>query len=230
MEVLRKSFPPGLDYQIIYNPTEYISQSIDEVYKTLFEALVLVVIVVIVFLQSWRAAIIPILAIPVSLVGTFAVMLAAGFTLNNLSLFGLVLAIGIVVDDAIVVVENVERHLEAGHDARARRPTLTMDEVGRRPDRHRAGAVVGFHSRRLHSGHLRPVLSAVRPDHRHGDGLLADRVADPVAGHGRAAAEAEVRARRDTPAWLGPLPRRRRRLQPSLRPAHPRLRWAYASA
>jgi len=129
MEVLKKSFPPGLDYQIIYNPTQYISESIDEVYKTLFEALILVVIVVIVFLQSWRAAIIPILAIPVSLVGTFAVMLAAGFTLNNLSLFGLVLAIGIVVDDAIVVVENVERHLEQGMSPQEAAHT-TMDEVG----------------------------------------------------------------------------------------------------
>jgi HAE1 family hydrophobic/amphiphilic exporter-1 len=129
MAILRKSFPPGLDYQIVYNPTQYISQSIDEVYKTLFEALVLVAFVVIVFLQSWRAAIIPILAIPVSLVGTFAVMLVAGFTLNNLSLFGLVLAIGIVVDDAIVVVENVERHLEHGMSPREAAHT-TMDEVG----------------------------------------------------------------------------------------------------
>jgi HAE1 family hydrophobic/amphiphilic exporter-1 len=129
MERLRKSFPPGLDYQIIYNPSAYISRSIEEVYKTLFEALLLVVIVVLVFLQSWRAALIPILAIPVSLVGTFAVMLIAGFTLNTLSLFGLVLAIGIVVDDAIVVVENVERHLEEGMDPRAA-AHATMDEVG----------------------------------------------------------------------------------------------------
>ena len=129
METLRKSFPPGLDYQIIYNPTQYISQSIAEVYKTLFIALILVVFVVIVFLQSWRAALIPIMAIPVSLVGTFAVMLAAGFTLNNLSLFGLVLAIGIVVDDAIVVVENVERHLDDGMNPREA-AHLTMDEVG----------------------------------------------------------------------------------------------------
>jgi hydrophobe/amphiphile efflux-1 (HAE1) family protein len=129
MKILRKSFPPGLDYQIIYNPTQYISQSIDEVYKTLFEALVLVVIVVMIFLQSWRAALIPIIAIPVSLIGTFAVMLAAHFTLNNLTLFGLVLAIGIVVDDAIVVVENVERHLDEGMSPRDAAHT-TMDEVG----------------------------------------------------------------------------------------------------
>jgi HAE1 family hydrophobic/amphiphilic exporter-1 len=129
MAQLRKSFPPGLDYQILYNPTNYIRASIKEVYRTLFEALLLVVFVVIVFLQSWRAAIIPILAIPVSLVGTFAVMLVAGFTLNTLSLFGLVLAIGIVVDDAIVVVENVERHLEEGMSPRQAAHT-TMDEVG----------------------------------------------------------------------------------------------------
>ena len=129
MQSLKKSFPPGLDYKIIYNPTDYIQQSIDEVYKTLLEALLLVVIVVIVFLQSWRAAIIPILAIPVSLIGTFGMMLVAGFTLNNLSLFGLVLAIGIVVDDAIVVVENVERHLEHGMTPREA-AHATMDEVG----------------------------------------------------------------------------------------------------
>jgi hydrophobe/amphiphile efflux-1 (HAE1) family protein len=129
MKELRKSFPPGLDYKIIYNPTQYINDSIAEVERTLFEALVLVVIVVIVFLQSWRAAIIPILAIPVSLVGTFAVMLVAGFSLNNLSLFGLVLAIGIVVDDAIVVVENVERHLEQGMSPQEA-AHATMDEVG----------------------------------------------------------------------------------------------------
>jgi len=129
MQILRKAFPPGIDYQIIYNPTQYISESIKEVYKTLFEALLLVVVVVIVFLQSWRAAIIPILAIPVSLIGTFGVMLAAGFTLNNLSLFGLVLAIGIVVDDAIVVVENVERHLEDGMSP-SEAAHATMDEVG----------------------------------------------------------------------------------------------------
>ena len=129
MAVLKKSFPPGLDYQIIYNPTQYIKDSIAEVEHTLLIALLLVVVVVIVFLQSWRAAIIPILAIPVSLIGTLAVMLAAGFSLNNLSLFGLVLAIGIVVDDAIVVVENVERHLEQGMSP-SEAAHATMDEVG----------------------------------------------------------------------------------------------------
>ena len=129
MVELKKSFPPGLDYKIIYNPTEYVRASIDEVEKTLFEALVLVVLVVMIFLQSWRAAVIPIIAIPVSLIGTFAVMAAFGFSLNSLSLFGLVLAIGIVVDDAIVVVENVERHLREGKSPREA-AHLTMDEVG----------------------------------------------------------------------------------------------------
>jgi multidrug efflux pump len=111
---LKESFPEGVDYRIVYDPTVYVRDSIKAVVETLFEAILLVVIVVLVFLQTWRASIIPLVAVPVSLVGTFAVMLAFGFSLNTLSLFGLVLAIGIVVDDAIVVVENVERHIERG--------------------------------------------------------------------------------------------------------------------
>ena len=107
-----KSFPRGMAYSIPFNPTEYIAESISAVEHTLIEAIVLVAIVVLVFLQSWRAAVVPIVAIPVSLVGSFAVLAAFGFSLNNLSLFGLVLAIGIVVDDAIVVVENIERLME----------------------------------------------------------------------------------------------------------------------
>ncbi len=129
MERLKADFPPGLDYQIVYNPTEFISESIDEVYKTIIEAAILVVIVVLVFLQSWRTAIVPIVAIPVSLIGTFAVLYAFGFSLNMLTLFGLVLAIGIVVDDAIVVVENVERNIGLGFDP-ATAAHRTMNEVG----------------------------------------------------------------------------------------------------
>ncbi|MGB5215792.1 MAG: efflux RND transporter permease subunit, partial [Anderseniella sp.] len=129
MEQLKPSFPPGIEYQIVYNPTEFISESVNEVYKTLFEAILLVVLVVIVFLQSWRTAIIPIVAIPVSLIGTFMVMLAFGFSLNTLTLFGLVLAIGIVVDDAIVVVENVERNIANGMSPR-QASHQTIDEVG----------------------------------------------------------------------------------------------------
>ncbi|HTD44449.1 MAG TPA: multidrug efflux RND transporter permease subunit [Bryobacteraceae bacterium] len=114
MARLKTQFPEGLDYRIVYDPTVFVRQSIEAVGHTFVEALILVVLVVLIFLQTWRASIIPLLALPVSLVGTFAIMLALGFTLNTLSLFGLVLAIGIVVDDAIVVVENVERNLELG--------------------------------------------------------------------------------------------------------------------
>ncbi len=135
MDMLQKTFPKGLEYRVIYNPTEFIAQSIDEVMKTLGEAIVLVVLVIIVFLQRWRAAIIPVVAIPVSLIGTFAVLLLVGYSLNNLSLFGLVLAIGIVVDDAIVVVENVERNLARGMTP-LQAAFTSMDEV--------AGALVAI--------------------------------------------------------------------------------------
>jgi HAE1 family hydrophobic/amphiphilic exporter-1 len=129
MAELSKSFPSGLRYDIVYNPTVFISQSVEAVIQTMFEAVILVVVVIILFLQTWRASVIPIVAIPVSLIGTFAMLAALGFSLNNLSLFGLVLAIGIVVDDAIVVVENVERNIREGlspRDAAYR----TMEEVG----------------------------------------------------------------------------------------------------
>jgi len=114
MAELKKNFPEGLDFSVVYDPTVFVRNSIRAVIQTLFEAIVLVVIVVIVFLQTWRASIIPLVAVPVSLVGTFAIMSALGFSINALSLFGLVLAIGIVVDDAIVVVENVERNIRLG--------------------------------------------------------------------------------------------------------------------
>ena len=129
MAAARKDFPPGIDYTVVYNPTEFIQQSVDEVVRTLFEAVGLVVLVVIVFLQTWRAAIIPVIAIPVSLIGCFLFMSGVGLTFNTLSLFGLVLAIGIVVDDAIVVVENVERYLEHGMSPKEA-AHKTMDEVG----------------------------------------------------------------------------------------------------
>ncbi|MFM7343869.1 MAG: efflux RND transporter permease subunit, partial [Tagaea sp.] len=129
MAELKRDFPAGVDYQVVYNPTEFIQESITAVYHTLGEAVLLVALVVLVFLQSWRAALIPILAIPVSLIGTFAVMLEFGFQLNVLTLFGMVLAIGIVVDDAIVVVENVERNIANGMSPRDAAHE-TMDEVG----------------------------------------------------------------------------------------------------
>src|SRR5207302_8659607 len=114
MEELKSRFPDGIDYAIVYDTTPFINQSIDEVWKTLRDAVILVALVVLVFLQNWRSAIIPLVAVPVAIIGTFAVMAAIGFILNNLTLFGLVLAIGIVVDDAIVVVEAVQHHIERG--------------------------------------------------------------------------------------------------------------------
>ena len=135
MERLAGSFPPGLEQQIIYDTTVFVEESIQEVIKTLFEAVVLVFVVVLLFLQNWRATLIPMLAVPVSLIGTFAVMAGLGFSLNNLSLFGLVLAIGIVVDDAIVVVENVERLISQGKPAR---------EAARQAMREVSGALVAI--------------------------------------------------------------------------------------
>jgi multidrug efflux pump len=126
---MAKSFPPGMEYSIPYDPTQFTQQSIDAVYETLRDAIILVVLVVMVFLQSWRIALIPLVAVPVSLIGTLAVMAPMGFSLNSLSLFGLVLAIGIVVDDAIVVVENVERWIEKGLDPKEA-TRKAMDEVG----------------------------------------------------------------------------------------------------
>ncbi|WP_367155599.1 efflux RND transporter permease subunit [Methylomonas sp. HYX-M1] len=128
MEKLKPRFPEGLDYLLVYDTVVFVQQSIAAVVETLFEALLLVVLVVIVFLQNWRASLIPLLAVPVSMIGTFAVMAGLGLSLNTLSLFGLVLAIGIVVDDAIVVVENVERHMAEGMTARAAARTA-MSEV-----------------------------------------------------------------------------------------------------
>src|SRR5262249_16416348 len=115
MEELKGSiFPDDVDYAIVYDTTPFIDESINEVYKTLRDAIILVAVVVLLFLQNWRSAIIPLIAVPVAIIGAFLGMAALGFSLNNLTLFGLVLAIGIVVDDAIVVVEAVEHHIERG--------------------------------------------------------------------------------------------------------------------
>ena len=118
MEELKKRFPEGMSYTIAYDITPFIRESIGEVWNTLRDAVILVAIVVLFFLQDWRAMILPLIDVPVSLIGTFAVMAAMGYSLNNISLFGLVLAIGIVVDDAIVVLENIERQMARGLDTR----------------------------------------------------------------------------------------------------------------
>ena len=128
MRELKARFPDGLDYKIVYDTTPFIRESVNEVYLTLRDAVILVAIVVLVFLQDWKAMILPMIDVPVSLIGTFAVMAAMGFTLNNLTLFGLVLAIGIVVDDAIVVLENIERLIATGLDARTA-TVKAMEEI-----------------------------------------------------------------------------------------------------
>jgi multidrug efflux pump len=130
MEQLKQDFPKGIDYRLVYDTTVFIDESVKSVFHTLLEAIVLVFVVVLVFLQNWRTTIIPMIAVPVSLVGTFAVMALLGFSLNNLSLFGLVLAIGIVVDDAIVVVENVERHMAMGKSPRDAARAAMLEVTG----------------------------------------------------------------------------------------------------
>ena len=135
IEQIRAELPPGMEISIPYNPTEFVAESVEAVQHTLIEALILVVIVVVVFLQTWRAAVIPIVAIPVALVGTFAVQLALGYSINSLSLFALVLAVGIVVDDAIVVVENVERYIRQG---------LSPREAAYRSMREVSGALIAI--------------------------------------------------------------------------------------
>ncbi len=224
MEELKETFPEGVEYQIAYDTTPFIRESVRDVVRTLLEAVVLVGIVVLVFLQSWRATLIPMIAVPVAIVGTFAVMEAIGFSLNNVSLFGLVLAIGIVVDDAIVVVENVERWLERGESSReaARK---AMDEV--------TGPVIAValvlwrrvRPVRLHQRHHWPVLPAVRRDHRRLDsdfGLqLADTQSrfggDPVAAARRSPGPCHL-AIGHTPGLVLP------GIQPGLRRDHNRLR------
>src|SRR5215510_8098375 len=128
MEDMKSRFPEGVDYAIVYDTTPFIQESVNEVFNALRDAVLLVALVVLVFLQGWRAAIIPLVAVPVAIIGTFATMAAFGFSLNTLTLFGLVLAIGIVVDDAIVVVEAVEHHIESGMTPRDA-AILAMDQV-----------------------------------------------------------------------------------------------------
>ena len=177
MQTLAKDFPPGLAYTIIYDPTIFVGKSVKEVITTIFVAILLVVGVVFLFLQRWRAAIIPVIAIPVSLIGTFSVLYALGISLNNLSLFGLVLAVGIVVDDAIVVVENVERNLELGMPPKEA-AYKTMDEVGGALICDRADALRRVRTLGLPVGDLGRVLPPVRHHDRGLDRDLLLRLAD----------------------------------------------------
>jgi len=199
MKELAKSFPEGVSYEIDYDPTIFVRSSIEAVVHTLFEAVLLVVLVVVVFLQTWRASVIPLVAVPVAIVGTLAALLLAGFTINSLTLFGLVLATGIVVDDAIVVVENIERKIEQGLNPHAA-----------------AHAAMGEVTRPIISIAL--VLCAVFIPVAFVSGLTGQfyrqfgitiaastiistfKLAHLVAGAGRAAAEAEGRASGPIPA------------------------------
>ncbi len=205
MKELSRSFPKGLEYTIVYDPTQFIEQSVEAVIHTLFEAVLLVLLVVLVFLQTWRATIIPLLAVPVSLIGTFAVMSVFGFSLNNLSLFGLVLAIGIVVDDAIVVVEAVEHNIEQG--MRPKEATRKGNgSGGRRCGRHRGRAERRVHSDGFYHGDHRAVLSSVRPYDR---GLDADfgvqfTHLEPGACRAAAAASRREEGHSDAHAGSGP--------------------------
>ena len=176
-------------------PTQFVRASIDAVVHTLLEAVALVVLVVILFLQTWRASIIPLLAVPVSIIGTFAVMYVFGFSINALTLFGLVLAIGIVVDDAIVVVENVERNIEEGLSPREASYKAMTRGVGA-DRRHCPGADRGVRAARVYHRPFRPVLQAIRADYRHLDGDFGHQLFDLVAGVVRAAPKGEQRAAR----------------------------------
>ena len=199
MDAMQKTFPPGIKYEAVYDTTVFVRESINSVVATLLEAVALVVLVVILFLQTWRASIIPLIAVPVSIVGTFAVLHLLGFSINTLTLFGLVLAIGIVVDDAIVVVENVERHIEAGAQPLEAAHFLAFGTGLVRLELHAedfAGQLFHLVNRLgdLHAAALAAAAGVdLRLDHPHGaaqllrrfDGLLNGECRD-AAGHGHA--------------------------------------------
>ncbi len=201
MEGLARRFPAGIEYEIPFDTTRFVEVSIEEVIKTLVEAMLLVFLVVYLFLQSFRATLIPMIAVPVSLIGTFAGMYALGFSINTLTLFGLVLAIGIVVDDAIVVLENTERIMRDRGQERPR-GGLPVDARGDRAGgRDRAGALLGVRAGRLPRRPRRPALPPVR-DHRRDLGRdLGPRRAHPVAGALRPGAARAPRAARLLPRF-----------------------------
>ena len=178
MAEMAKSFPKGLEYRITYNPTEFIEVSISKLYGTILEATVLVVLVVLLFLKTWRATLIPVVAIPVSLIGTFAVMQGFGFSLNMLTLFGLVLAVGIVVDDAIVVVENVERKLKEGSQPARGRARLHGRGRARRSIAIALVLLAVFVPTTFIGGITGQFYRQFADHHRHGDRDLAVHLAD----------------------------------------------------
>ena len=198
MKELSATFPPSINYSIPLDTTKAVTAGIREIVFTLLEALGLVVIVVFMFLQGWRATLIPLLAVPVSLIGTFIIFPALGFSINTLSLFGLVLAIGLVVDDAIIVVEAVEHHIDEGMDPKA--ATRASHGRGRRPGRrHRADSRRRIHSHGCHSGNHRPPLPAVRSDHCDLGTDFGVQRAYPQPGAGGTAAEAQDGSTQEEP-------------------------------
>ena len=189
MKELAKTFPEGVSYEIDYDPTVFVRSSIEAVVHTLFEAVLLVVLVVVVFLQTWRASVIPLVAVPVAIIGTLAALLLAGFSINSLTLFGLVLATGIVVDDAIVVVENIERKIEEGLNPHAA-AHAAMGEVTRPIISIMLVLCAVFVPVAFVTRPHRAVLSAIRHHHRRQHHHLDLQFPDLVAGAGGAAAEA----------------------------------------
>ena len=184
MRELETRFPAGLNYAIVYDTTPFVRESVNQVFHTLIEAIILVTVVVLLFLQDWKSVLLPMIGVVVSLVGTFTVMSMMGFTLNNLTLFGLVLAIGIVVDDAIVVLENIERRLEKGLSAREA-TIKAMDEI--------TGPIFAITlvlscsvaAQRVSQRPGRPVLSPVCRDYIGVDDHLGDQRNDDDPGAGR---------------------------------------------
>ena len=215
MEEAKKRFPQDVDYVVSLDTTESVTEGIQDIVVTILIAIALVTVVVYLFLQGWRATLIPLLAVPVSLIGTFIMFPVFGFSINTLSLFGLVLAIGLVVDDAIVVVEAVERHIEEGM---APKPAAlkAMEEISGPGDRHRAGALRGVRADRIHSRNHRPPVSAVRGDHRD----LGDPVGVQRADAQSRALGPAAQAEKGKPRAAAPL---LQLVQPHVRPRHQRL-------
>ncbi len=217
MSEIKRTMPEGVDYEIVYDPTQFVRASIKAVVRTLLEATALVVLVVILFLQTWRASIIPLVAVPVSIVGTFSLLYLFGFSINALSLFGLVLAIGIVVDDAIVVVENVERNISAGLSPREA-TYQAMKEVTNPIIAIALVLVAVFVPLAFISGLSGQFYKQFAHDHRDLDGDLGDQLAHAIAGARRAASQAAPGQEELVLPRLQPLFRRRiERLQPRRR-------------
>ncbi len=190
VEQMSKKFPAGIKYASVYNTTAFVQQAINSVYHTLFEAAILVLIVIMVFLQNFRAMLVPATTVPVTIIGAFAAMAALGFSINLMTLFALILAIGIVVDDAIIIVENASHYIEKGltpKDAAIK----AMSRADRPGDRHHPGADGGVRPRRVHAGHHRPAVPPVRLGHRrNGADQRAER-ADAEADAVRAVSASE---------------------------------------